>query len=693
MKHAFAALAAAATLMSVTFSLSSDARAADAGSPKFFAPDAPGMPAYALPDTLTAADGRKITTADEWRKIRRQEILELFRQHVYGRVPATPYEKRFKVVNEDPGAMGGAATLKQVEITITAAGKSLTIPLTLFVPNKAPKPVPAFLLICNRSRDDIDPTREKKSDFWPAEAVIARGYAVAAFYNGDVAPDRKDSFNEGIHGLLDRVRPADAWGTLAAWAWGASRCLDYLETDKDIRARQGCRDWPLAGRKNGALGGRRGRAVRHGLLERFGLRRGRTQPAENAQKETVAKINRAFPHWFDENFRLYNDREDKLPVDQHMLIALIAPRAVCVASAEDDLWADPRGEFLSAVHAGPVYRLFGKQGLGDSSEMPAIGSPLHGDGVHYHIREGKHDLTLFDWNCYMDFADRVFGRRGKQITNSIGMKLTLIPSGTFMMGSGESEEETTAFFKKNYGMTFLHAGFLTDEHPQHRVRITKSFYLGTYHVTRGQFQQFINDSGYRKKLANGDKLGVSGSFTQTDDHPVVEVSWNDAVAFCEWLSKKEGKTYRLPTEAEWEYCCRAGTTTRFYSGDDPETLASVANVADATFEAKFADVAFFGIKASDGYAFTSPVGRFKPNAFGLYDMHGNAWQWCADWYDFYYYSKSPVRDPKGPDCGNARVRRGGSWFDWAALARSAVRSKDLPDSRDYCIGFRVARTQ
>ncbi len=411
MKHTFSVLAAATVLMSVTFSLPAHARATDAGSPKFFAPDAPDMPAYMLPNVLTAADGRKITTADEWRKIRRPEILELFRKHVYGRVPSTRYEKRFKVVKEDPRAMDGAATLKQVEITISAAGKSLTIPLTLFVPNKAAKPVPAFLLICNRSRDDIDPTREKKSDFWPAEAVIARGYAVAAFFNGDVAPDRKDSFKEGIHGLLDRARPADAWGTLAAWAWGASRCLDYLETDKDIAHDKVAMIGHSRGGKTALWAGAEDERFAMVCSNDSGCGGAALSRRRNPQKETVAKINHAFPHWFDDNFKLYNDREDKLPVDQHMLIALIAPRAVCVASAADDLWADPRGEFLSAVHAGPVYRLFGKQGLGEPRDMPAIGVPRHGDGVHYHIREGKHDLTLFDWTYYMDFADRVFGRK------------------------------------------------------------------------------------------------------------------------------------------------------------------------------------------------------------------------------------------------------------------------------------------
>ena len=176
----------------------------------------------------------------------------------------------------------------------------------------------------------------------------------------------------------------------------------------------------------------------------------------------------------------------------------------------------------------------------------------------------------------------------KEIINSIGMKLTLVPSGEFMMGSGESAEETAAFFNKTYGEGLLKADFF-QEHPQHRVRITKPFYLGTYHVTRGQFRQFVADTSYKTDAEKAENPGAyvwdpdrkvfsldekyswrNAGFEQTDEHPVVCVSWNDAAAFCQWLSKKEGKAYRLPTEAEWEYACRAGTTTRYSSGDDPE---------------------------------------------------------------------------------------------------------------------------
>jgi formylglycine-generating enzyme required for sulfatase activity len=303
----------------------------------------------------------------------------------------------------------------------------------------------------------------------------------------------------------------------------------------------------------------------------------------------------------------------------------------------------------------------------------------------------------------------------KEIAVDLGggvkLKMVLIPAGEFMMGSGESAEATAAFFNKTYGEGLLSAAYFKDEHPQHRVRITKPFYLGTYHVTRGQFRRLVADSGYKTDAETALQAGAVGwnqgargfefnaryswrnaGFEQTDDHPVVNVSWKDAVEFCKWLSRKDGKTYRLPTEAEWEYACRAGTTTRYSSGDDPETLTKVGNVADATAKAKYPEWRST-IRANDGCAFTGPVGRFRANALGLYDMHGNAWQWCADLYSATYYSNSPVDDPTGPKSGHDRVVRGGDWDNWPYNARSAVRDKCAPTAR-YCFtGFRVARTQ
>jgi formylglycine-generating enzyme required for sulfatase activity len=295
----------------------------------------------------------------------------------------------------------------------------------------------------------------------------------------------------------------------------------------------------------------------------------------------------------------------------------------------------------------------------------------------------------------------------------VKMGLVLIPAGEFTMGSRESAQQTAALFNTTYGGDAIKADWFKDERPQHRVRIAKPFYLGACHVTRGQFRRFVADVRYTTDAEKGEKPGTwgwnpekkrlqfnkeytwrSAGFEQSDEHPVVNVSWNDAVAFCKWLSRKQRNTYRLPTEAEWEYACRAGTPTRYSSGDDPETLAKVGNVADATATQQFPDWKNT-IHASDGYVFTAPVGSFKPNAFGLYDMHGNAWQWCADWYGAEYYSTSPADDPHGPDSGKFRVLRGGSWFCWPSGARSATRMGGAPGDRFSfgSTGFRVARTQ
>ncbi|MFO7904895.1 MAG: formylglycine-generating enzyme family protein [Pirellulaceae bacterium] len=253
--------------------------------------------------------------------------------------------------------------------------------------------------------------------------------------------------------------------------------------------------------------------------------------------------------------------------------------------------------------------------------------------------------------------------RRNPITNTIGMKLVLIPAGDFMMGSRETPEEVARAVGGK-------PAYFTDEQPSHRVRITKPFYLGTHEVTRGQFRQFIDDSGHDPE---GSWRKVD--FEQTDEHPVVGVSWNDATAFCKWLSRKESKTYRLPTEAEWEYACRAGSTTYYFNGDDPEDLALIGNVA---------------IRGSEGYAYTAPVGKFRANGFGLYDMHGNVWEWCADWYDEAYYKDSPSEDPAGPATGSDRVVRGGCWGLTPRYCRSAGRVGAPPDHWDYYLGFRVA---
>lgn len=363
------------------------------------------IPEYTLPDVFTTLDGRKVNNQRLWYKIRRPEVLELFRKNVYGRIPETSYQKSFKVVDLDKQAMNGKATLKQVDISITKDDKSLVIRLILFTPNNAKNPVPTFLLINNRGTENTDPTRKVKSQFWPAEEVISRGYGIAAFHNADVDQDKFDEFKGGIHELLDKnPRPDDAWGTIAAWAWGASRCLDYLETDPDVD-----------GDKVAVLGHSRGgkTALWAGAEDtRFAMtisnESGCTGAALARRRygETVARINRVFPHWFCTNYEKYNNNEDALPVDTHMLMALTAPRPLYVASAGDDIWADPRGSYLALYNAAPVFKLLGKDS-GIPEAMPPANKQVISGNVGYHVREGGHNLLLEDWNRFMDFADVV----------------------------------------------------------------------------------------------------------------------------------------------------------------------------------------------------------------------------------------------------------------------------------------------
>lgn len=369
------------------------------------------MPAYKLPDALQAVDGRKIQSAAEWTSSRRPELLEHFRTSVYGRVPATDYQKSFHVVQEDARALSGAATLRQVEVRITRGEKSLAIRVNLFYPNERTRPAPAFLLICNRGPENIDATRQVKSPFWPVEEGIARGYAMAAFLNSDVDPDKHDGFRDGIHGLLDvQPRSGDSWGTIAAWAWGASRVLDYLQTVPQISPERIAVIGHSRGGKTALWAAAEDQRFALAVSNDSGCGGAALSRRRFPGREQVARIVKSFPHWFCQNFASFAEREDFLPVDQHELISLIAPRAVAIGSASEDVWADPRGEFLSALHAQSVYALFKKSGLG-ISELPAIGGSAHGEAMHYHLRPGKHNLTLEDWQHYWDFADRVFANR------------------------------------------------------------------------------------------------------------------------------------------------------------------------------------------------------------------------------------------------------------------------------------------
>ncbi|NHN34791.1 alpha/beta hydrolase family protein [Paenibacillus agricola] len=360
-----------------------------------------------LPDPLLGCEGEKILTAEQWQQIRRPEILELFHEHVYGRAPLQrPQYLRFITVDKGEGWMGGKAVRKKIDIGYEGPGGNGVIHLYLFVPAQAIRPVPTFLLICNREAENMDPDREVQSPFWPAEHIVSRGYAAAVFHVEDLDPDKHDGFKNGVHGIFDPPevpRPKDAWGTLAAWAWGASRVMDYLETDPDIDDKSVALVGHSRGGKTALWCGAQDERFAMVVSNDSGC--GGAAITRCKKGETINNINERFPHWFCENYKSFNGRENELPIDQHMLLSLIAPRLLYVASASEDTWADPDSEFLACTHAERVYNLLGLKGL-ETLDMPAPECPLHQGSIGYHLRTGKHDLTLFDWNCFMDYADR-----------------------------------------------------------------------------------------------------------------------------------------------------------------------------------------------------------------------------------------------------------------------------------------------
>jgi len=297
----------------------------------------------------------------------------------------------------------------------------------------------------------------------------------------------------------------------------------------------------------------------------------------------------------------------------------------------------------------------------------------------------------------------------------LGIEFVRLPPGEFAMGSQESPEALALAYP---GLEPNRLAALSDEAPVHTVRITQPFEMSRYEITVGQFRAFVEQSGHvPESIADG--TGGYGynpaydpntssrgdafegrlpayswrqpGFRQGDDHPVVNVTWNDAVALARWLSTVEGRRYRLPTEAEWEYACRAGGRGRYHHGDDPAGLLATGNTFDADAAVNWPHWRNRALGGHDGYAFTSPVGRFQPNAFGLYDMHGNVWEWVSDWYAADYYQSSPTADPTGPADGGVKVRRGGSWHTWPLYARCSFRNWNTPETRYTLVGIRLVR--
>jgi len=390
------------------------------------------MPAYTLADPLIFNNGTVVKNQKDWEQ-RRTELLELFKKEVYGITPAGKVAITSKLLSENDQACNGLAIRREVQLKLQKNGEEVLLNLLIYLP-KSTKKAPVFLsynfsgnhtvakdpgiavtsswvensassgITANRSNESL---RGSNSSAWPVEEIIARGYGVATLYYGDVDPDYNDGFHNGVMRLFSEKRDSSSWGNIAAWAWGLSRVMDYLENAKGVD-----------GKKVMVLG--------HSRLGKAALWAGANDPrfamvisnesgcagaalSKRIYGETVGRINNSFPHWFCLNFRKYNEKEENLPVDQHELLALIAPRPLYVCSAEEDRWSDPKGEFLSCVAASPVYELLGKKGF-PAKDFPELEHPVTGT-IGYHIRPGKHAINSYDWSCFMNFADNCFKKK------------------------------------------------------------------------------------------------------------------------------------------------------------------------------------------------------------------------------------------------------------------------------------------
>jgi hypothetical protein len=393
------------------------------------------VPAYDLPDPLIASDGHRISTSKEWLDKRRPELIGLFEENVYGRSPGDPRSLSFQTLSVSRNALDGKAVRKQVRVQFSPKGGSSAMSILIYLPSHVKEPVPVFVGLNfdgNQTVQDdpgilmpsgwmpagpgvernraTEATRGADAHSWPVSMILARGYGVATVYAGDIAADHADNYQEGVLPLFYRpgqTRPdANQWGTIAAWAWGLSRVVDYLETDRDVDKRRliviGHSRLGKAALWAGA------QDTRFALVISNDSGEGGAALARRKFGERTEDLNTRFPHWYCDNYKKYNGKEETLPVDSNELLALVAPRPLYVASAEDDLWADPKGEFLGAKGATPVYRLFSKEGLG-AEAMPPPQQPIV-TTVGYHIRHGKHAITDYDWTQYISFADKQLKR-------------------------------------------------------------------------------------------------------------------------------------------------------------------------------------------------------------------------------------------------------------------------------------------
>lgn len=370
------------------------------------------VPKLAVPDLFVSFDGQRIHDVEEWETIRRREVLQAFADEMYGQLPQDYDEVTFREEVQSNHEYTAFTSYKIVQISVTRNGNTQFIPLHLFMPKAGRGPFPVVLLISHRKVDDL--IKNTEDQFFDIQQITQRGYVAAIFDVEHVSPDDKDRFADGILSTLypEQMQLTNGMRGLGAWAWGAMRAMDYFEQE------------PLIDHNKAAVIGhsRGGKAAlwcgandtRWAIT--YSNESGCGGAAFSRRKfgETVERINTAFPYWFTDNFDVYNGNEENLPFDQHQLIASIAPRAVYVASAMEDLWADPKGEYLSLKLASRVH----DQIYGEKIELPEsyLFSPHfhHTGSVGYHLRAGQHNLIAEDWKRFLDFADLQFGNIAQQ---------------------------------------------------------------------------------------------------------------------------------------------------------------------------------------------------------------------------------------------------------------------------------------
>lgn len=372
-----------------------------------------------IPELLMAKNGNTITSVKQWEKIRRPEIQALVETEMYGKVPGELKISEINLLDQDDQALNGKAIRKQIKLTFRGNQKELSVELLMYLP-KGKKSYPTFLgynfggnhtvykdtaIHIAKEWNGAARPRGVETANWEVERLINAGCGVATMYYWDIAPDKED-FSFGIYPLLytqEQKAPAEnEWGSLAAWAWGLSRALDYLKTDKQVDGNKVIVIGHSRLGKAALWAGARDQRFAAVISNNSGC--GGASIYREKAGETLLKMNNRFPRWTAKNFKKYTENEASLPFDQHMVLAMVAPRPLYVASASEDAWADPKNEYKSALLATEVYKLYGLKGI-DSPDFPALNTPV-GATVSYHIRNGKHDILAYDWDEYIAFAKK-----------------------------------------------------------------------------------------------------------------------------------------------------------------------------------------------------------------------------------------------------------------------------------------------